>query len=335
MTPSETFHDHVQELRRRLLWIILAVGISAGVAYWLRLPLINILQKPLGAPLYYTSPAGSFNFVLKLSMIIGTFIALPMVVYQLLGFIRPALPIKLKKGKMIRVIASSFLLALAGIAFGFFIMIPMSLHFFGEYASAQIQPLISANEYLSFVTNNLILFALAFQIPLVILFINWIRPIKPGKLLRYQRHIIVGSFALALILPFTYDPISQFIVAIPIVFLYYLSALLLWIVNRKEKDKPAKHIAYVTPTIKQLPVFNPTAPQFAAPAQLTTQTRLAHARTTDGFLRHTSTKQTLKPDTVNAISPTQKTYAPKPAVMVQLPPRTFKRGLSLDGLLPT
>lgn len=235
MTPAQTFHDHIKELRHRILWVVLAIGVTAGISYALRLPIIKILQKPLDAALVYSSPAGSFDFVLKLSVVTGMFVALPVMIYQLLRFIEPALPIRISKGMMIKVIGSSFVLALIGVAFGFFLMIPMSLHFFNGFATPEIKPLITAGEYLSFVLNHMMTFAIIFQIPLVVLFVNWIKPTRPRQLLHYQKFVIVGSLGLALILPFTYDPLSQFIVAIPIVVLFYLSAVLLWIVNRNIK----------------------------------------------------------------------------------------------------
>lgn len=278
MAPSQsTFHDHIKELRRRILWVILAVGLSGALAYVLRVRLTNVLQHPLGAPLYYTSPAGSFNFVLKLSVIIGMFIALPVFIYHILRFIEPALPMRIGRGLMIKVIGSSFLLAVAGVCFGFFLMIPMSLHFFLGYSTSQIKPLITADEYLSFVLNHLLTFALAFQIPMIFLFINRIKPLKPSKLLRYQRHVIVGSFALAIILPFTYDPLSQFIVAIPIVILYYLSVILLWIVNRKQvypveaaQQVPAQPQSPPVSTLTQLPPLLPaTLPMTATRRPMT------------------------------------------------------------------
>lgn len=279
--PFQTFHDHIKEVRRRLLWVILAIGVSAGIGYALRIPLINVLQHPLGAPLYYTSPAGSFNFAIKISMIIGMFVALPVIIYQLIRFLEPALPMRVKKGLMAKVIGSSFLLALTGIAFGYFYMIPMSLKFFAGYSTAHIQPLISANEYLSYIINNLIIFALVFQIPLIVLFINRIKPLKPSKLLHYQRHVVVGSFALAIILPFTYDPISQFIVAIPIVVLYYLSAILLWVANRGRKPRPAVQPAIPVPAYQKplLPAIPSPPPATSLPMHFRRP-----VRSIDGFI---------------------------------------------------
>lgn len=239
---AENFHHHVKELRRRLVWVVLAVGISGALGYVFRAPVIKLLQNPLGAPLFYTSPAGSFNFIMKVSTIIGVFIALPVIVFQLLKFIEPALPKKIGNSSLLGLILTSFMLALSGIAFGFFVMIPISLKFFAGYSNAQIQPLISAEEYLNFVLNTLIFFALVFQLPLITLFGNTIKPTKPRKLLKYQKHVVVGSLAVALILPFTYDPVSQFVMAMPIIVLFYISVAVLWVVDRRASKKLKKMV---------------------------------------------------------------------------------------------
>lgn len=258
MVPRQTFHDHIKELRRRLMWVVLAIGITAGISYAARNHVTVWLQRPLHSTLYYTSPSGSFNFILKLSTIIGLFVALPVIIYNLIRFLEPALPKRISKKLIASTIGSSFFLALCGAAFGYFYMIPVSLKFFAGYATPEIRPLISANEYLSYLLNNVLLFALVFQIPLVILFIDRIKPFKPSKLLRYQRHVIVGAFGLAVVLPFTYDPVSQFIVAIPIIFLFYLSVVLLWIANRRHKPRRVKQKQTAPRPIFTLPTPQPS-----------------------------------------------------------------------------
>lgn len=284
MTPSQTFHDHVKELRHRVLWCVLAIGISAGIAYGFHLPLIRFMQHPVGVTLYYNSPAGSFNFILKLATLIGMFVALPVMIYNLIRFIEPALPVNITRRTMMIVISSSFCLALGGMAFSFFYLLPMSLEFFGDFATDQIKPLISAGEYLSFLLGHLMTFALMFQIPLVVLFINWITPIKPGKMLRYQRYVIVGAFGLALVLPFTYDPVSQFIVAIPIVILYYVSVILLTFANRGKSY--AKDSNELVPQSLPKPLLEPVFDIASVPVAAATNTALPkrHYNTVDGFI---------------------------------------------------
>jgi len=232
------------------------------VGYALRKPIISFLQRPLKGPLYYTSPAGSFNFVLKTAGMLGLAISLPLIVYHLIRFVEPALPSPIKRRLILKVVVFSTLLAAMGAAFGFFIMVPMSLHFFSTYASATIKPIISVDEYLSYVISVVVTFAVLFQIPLGVLFINRIKPLQPKKMLKYQRHVVVGAFFLAVILPFTYDPVSQFIMAVPIVFLYYLSVILVWIANRRIVYAEVVEESVVEPRV------NPTPSHVARPASI-------------------------------------------------------------------
>lgn len=233
MEKSQTFHEHLNELKNRALWVFLAIVISTALGYIFRNSLINFLDRPLGKPLYYTSPAGSFNFVVKVAGIFGVFITFPVLVYQIIRFIEPAINQKIKGSKLIKVMLAAMFLALLGATFAFYIIIPTSLHFFNGYQTSTIKPLISANDYLNYVTNAILCFALFFQLPLLIDFIDYITPIKPSKLLKYQKQVIIGALVIAILLPFTYDPISQFVVAIPIIVLYYISVVMLYIKNKK------------------------------------------------------------------------------------------------------
>lgn len=231
-TPSTTFSDHIRELRKRVLLCVIALGVCGGIGFALHKPIIFWIQHPWQQPLYYFNPAGSFNFVLKVSLFAGIMAALPVLTYQIIRFVEPALPIKIKKSTMGGVILASLILAVAGAAFAFYVLVPVSLKFFAGYASGTVKPLLSADEYLNFLISCLATFAVLFQIPLIIMFINRVKPMRPNKILRYQRHIVVGAFVLAVVLPFTYDPVSQFAMAVPVVFLFYLSVILLWVTNR-------------------------------------------------------------------------------------------------------
>jgi sec-independent protein translocase protein TatC len=168
---------------------------------------------------------------------IGLFVAIPVILYQLIRFIEPALTKRFSKSTIVKILFSSMGLAIAGAAFGYYVILPLSLKFFSGYSTTTIKPLISASEYLNYVVNILITFILLSQIPLIFLFINMIKPLKPRGILKYQKWVIVASFAIAVILPFTYAPITQFLMAAPIIVLYYLSIILLAIVNRRANNK--------------------------------------------------------------------------------------------------
>lgn len=243
LSPPQTFQDHIKELRRRFMWSVLAFMAGGIAGYIVHKQLIVFLNKPLHQALYYTSPAGSFNFVMRISMVTGVATALPVIIYNLASFIRPAYPKQLSKKTVRLITLLSVTLALVGALFAFLLVVPMSLHFFQSYSVDQLKPLIAADDYLGFIINCLVSFVIIFQTPLLVMFIDRIKPISPKKLLHYEKFVIVGSLVLALILPFTYDPLTQFLLAIPIVLLYNLSIIFVAIIHRKnqEKNRALKH----------------------------------------------------------------------------------------------
>jgi len=226
---------HIQEFRQRLLRVALLFGLGSAGGYLARHFLIKMLQRPLGQSLYYNSPSGGFDFTMRVSMLTGGVFALPVLIHQLVKFIEPAIGSRLRPSRTNWLLIMSIILAGSGLAFAYWFALPMSLRFFAEFGGSEIKPLISASDYLGFVTTCLGTFAVMFQLPLLLLFIDRITPLPPRKLRRYRRHVIIGSLVVAVILPFTYDPLTQFVIAVPIVVLFEVSLLLLWFTNRRLK----------------------------------------------------------------------------------------------------
>ncbi len=253
MEPKLTFSGHVQELRRRLTWPALLLLVGAGVAYMFHDQLIVFMTAPLNQQLYYTTPAGGFNFIMKICFILGITLAIPALIYNIISFIEPAVGKKITRRLITMVTLLSLTLGVAGAAFAYFGALPMSLHFFQGVEITGVNPLISADDYLNFALACILTFILLFQLPLLILFINHIKPMSPRKLLKYERHVIVGSLALALVLPFTYDPLTQFLIALPIILLYNLSVFFVYLANRKanRRAKAAKKYAAAQAAAKE------------------------------------------------------------------------------------
>lgn len=219
--------DHVKELRLRLfvcLLVLLAGGVLGYVFYE---QLLVWLTTPLGSGLYYTTPAGSFNFILKVASMIGVALAVPVIIYQLIMFILPALPKAFSSARIAAYTGISVLLALAGAAFGFYAILPGALHFFAGFQVEGLSALISADSYLSFVTNVLITFILVFQIPLLLVIIDHIKPIKPMKLLKAEKYVILGGLVISFFVPFALDITTSLLIAAPIVILYNLSIVMI------------------------------------------------------------------------------------------------------------
>ncbi len=237
-STRKPFREHLDELRSRLFWSVITLLLSTGIGYFFHEQLLIFLLRPLHQPVYYSSPTGGLDFIFKVCLFFGFVVSLPVFIYNLLKFIQPVF-LKHKTRLLGKVIVSSFLLMLCGMSFAYFVNLPAALHFFNEFSSNQIHALISTDEYLSFILTDLVGFGIVFQMPLILLFLNSLQPIKTGWLLSKEKYLIVLSFLLGAIL--TPDPVNQTIMAVPIILLYQLSMGILFLQNRRAKErKPTK-----------------------------------------------------------------------------------------------
>lgn len=244
----QTFSGHLKELRRRSIWIGVAL-VAGGVAgFVFNTQIQGIIIKPLGQTLYYTSPAGGLSFSIQICFLVGMLAAAPVMIYQLLRFAQPV-SVKITSRLMLVVLPSSLLLAAMGIAFAYFVSLPSALRFLTNFGSESIHALITVNEYMTFVIAYLAGCALIFQLPLVFLLINRIRPLPPKSLARLQKPVIIGSFIAAAILTPTPDPINQLIMVAPIILLFEFSCILVLASNHAKNKKPVETITLIEPAI--------------------------------------------------------------------------------------
>lgn len=263
MSDSSTapFVEHVRELRRRVLWSLTFVCLGAGVGYLLYEKLLFILQQPYGRELYYTTPTGALSFLIKVCVTFGFIVGLPVVTYQILAFIAPVAKIQTRR-TIAGYLFASVSLAAAGVFFAYFISLPAALHFLVNFGNPEsVQALITANEYFNFVLAYLAGFALLFQIPLLVLAINRITPLKPLKLLGGIKYVVLASFIVAAVLTPTPDPFNQAIMAGPMVLLYLISVGL---VAAFGSHKPLRYAA-PEPLVARIPEHLQSRPKTAAP----------------------------------------------------------------------
>lgn len=230
------FREHLLELRRRLFWCLLVLGLGSILGWLLHEPIIGVLRRPLKESLYITSPTGGLDFIISISLLVGLAISVPVIAYHALQFVKPVHK-NMPLGKVLVFALASVTLALLGASFGYFVSLPSALHFLTNLGSEQLSPMINANDYLNFVMVYIISLAIIFQLPLVLLFINNVTPLKPSKLMGYQRYIIIASFIIAAIITPTPDPINQLIMALPMVIMYQLAVMCILIANRKANRK--------------------------------------------------------------------------------------------------
>lgn len=219
----QTVREHLRELRRRF-FICIGVFIFLAIAiYFVYEPIIKVLSTTLGSELYYNTPAGGFSFVMRICTTGAIVFTVPVIVFNIIRFIKPAFEKILSTKKVIMVSIFSTILAASGALFAYCVILPESLHFFSDFNIAGLNALISADEYLNFVTNMIVVFAIVFQVPLLMLLADNIKPIPPKKLFNNEIWVVVISLIVAIITPFNYDIISSLVIAIPIVGLYNLS----------------------------------------------------------------------------------------------------------------
>ena len=243
-----SFFEHLAELRKRLIYSMLAVlvGTVAGftvarrVYLVLVLPIVGAFQATgQESTLISTSPTGPLNLYLKLSIYIGFVLAFPVVLYQVWLFIAPGL-YKHEKRAAAMFIVSAASLFLAGIAFCYFILLPYTLKFLIGFELPYFKPMISINEYWDLVLVLMLGMGLVFQTPILIFFLALFGLVTPGFLWRNFRYaVLVISVVAALVTP-TPDALTMLVFMAPMVGLYLLGIVVAAVVvHRKRRNQLA------------------------------------------------------------------------------------------------
>jgi sec-independent protein translocase protein TatC len=237
---KQTFIEHLEELRKRLIISLIAVGIGFGISYvfskeifqFLTIPLVRAL--PPGANMIYTRLPEAFFTYLKVALLAGIFVASPVVLYQIWLFVAPALYSHEKK-YVIPFVIFSTLLFVGGGAFGYFIVFHYGFQFFMGFATDFIKPAPTLKEYLSFCALLLLTFGLTFELPLFVFFLSKLGVVDARMLARNRRYVILGIFAVAAILT-PPDVVTQLMMAGPLLILYEVSIWVAKIVGRKKRE---------------------------------------------------------------------------------------------------
>lgn len=225
--------EHLHELRRRLFYIALSVVLWSTAVYAVQQHVVNVLLKPShGQNFVYTSPIGGIDFLFRVCIYSGIILSIPVIVYQVLRFLEPVM----KNGSFSFIAwgsALSGLLAIIGMLIGYFVGLPAAMHFLlHQFTTSQIKPLITVQSYMSFVMVYMVGAALMLQVPLLLIFINRIKPLKPSTLFHYERWVILLAFIMAGLMNPTPNLLDQLVVAGPIILMYQVGIGIIALVNR-------------------------------------------------------------------------------------------------------
>lgn len=222
---------HLEELRRRIIRSLLAVGVGSCVAYYYIDDIMRYITLPIGR-LYYLQPAEAFFTYLKIAMAAGFLLALPVVFYQAWKFVLPALTVQ-EKIVVGVLVPASVLLFFVGISFAFAFALPAALRFFVGFGTENLQPMFTLHQYFDFMLSFVLPFGIVFELPLVIIVFARLGFIGSEFLRQKQRLVFFLSFVVGALVSPTPDIFNQSMIAVPLIILYEISYLTVRFIMRR------------------------------------------------------------------------------------------------------
>jgi sec-independent protein translocase protein TatC len=237
-----SFLEHLEELRRRLIYSILAVTVGFFACWnyhefifsFVQRPIMDALQRNgMAEKLVYLNPTEPFNLYLKVAALAGLFVTSPVVLYQVWMFISPGL-YRNEKRYVFPFMFSTVFLFLAGGAFAYKMVYPAALNFLIDYGK-QFQPMITIGEYTDLFLTIMIGMGVIFELPILVFFLALMGIVNAGWMWRNLRYSILVIFIIAAIITPTTDILNMCIFAAPMVALYILSIGIAWMVHPKQR----------------------------------------------------------------------------------------------------
>ena len=231
-----TITEHLSDLRRRIIFILISVAVTSAGAYYFIDEILDFVTQAGGIEDFvFISPTEAFFVIIKLSLLTGLMGAMPFIFYQLWKYIGVALK-KNERKYLIYFGPLSYLLFLIGAAFAFRGVLPLGIKFLLSFSKQNITPLITLNAYVSFLGKMITAFGLMFELPVVILFLSKIGVVTPKTLKKGRKYAIVVIFVLAAFLT-PPDVISQIMLAVPVLAMYEISIWICIVVTKKREKK--------------------------------------------------------------------------------------------------
>ncbi|MGE5704831.1 MAG: twin-arginine translocase subunit TatC [Clostridia bacterium] len=231
-----TMVEHLTELRKRIIWVLVVFVLAVILGLFVAGPVITYMkQDPMagGVPLKSFHPSDALQVYMQFSFVIGLIVTLPVALYQVWRFVSPGLRLEERRGTLY-FIPFACILFIIGILFGYYVVFPMVIHFLsGITAEMAAEQNYGIAQYFSFMFNMVIPFGILFELPIVVMFLTKLRILNPMRLAKMRKisYFVLAVIAITLTPP---DFISDFLVTIPLFILYEASIWLSKIVYRKQ-----------------------------------------------------------------------------------------------------
>jgi sec-independent protein translocase protein TatC len=237
---------HLTEIRKRLTWSAVVVLVFVVAAFIEKDYVLDVLRYPLrhtaaanqGFSVF--GPTDAFMTVLKLSIYAGLLCAVPFLLYQFWAFILPGLYENEKRSTIPYVFLTTGLF-LGGVAFGYFIVLPVGLRFLINYGHTSFNNLLAADRYLSFIAMFELAFGIVFELPLIMMLLAWAGIIDYKRMAKYRKYAILIEAVVAMVLTPSQDPVSMMLMLGPLIVLYEFGIVLARMTgNRRKRRQEAK-----------------------------------------------------------------------------------------------
>ncbi|PJA99696.1 MAG: twin-arginine translocase subunit TatC [Ignavibacteriales bacterium CG_4_9_14_3_um_filter_30_11] len=232
-----SFLEHLEEFRWRIIYSLIGIVLGTIIA-WIFIDylvdyVLLVPAKSSGSELQNLKPFGQLFMYMQIAIIVGCILSIPNIFYQFWKFISPALRKKERKYISLIVIFSS-LCFLLGIAFAYLVMLPLALKFASKFGSTSIKNFFAIDEYMSIILSVMLTAGFVFELPMVSLFLTKLGILTPSFMKKYRKHAIVIILVASAILTPGTDPVSQVILAVPLLLLYEISILISKIARKKK-----------------------------------------------------------------------------------------------------
>ena len=249
------FLDHLEELRWRIIWSLAAAALAVAIGFFLvlRFNVIGLLEAPIlpflhGHKIVGTSPMDGLRLTISAAMWIGAVLAFPVILYQAWLFLAPALYGR-EKRLLVGALAGGIVLFVAGAAFAYVVVLPLSLPWLFDLFGTALDPMITADSYFGFVFGMVLSFGLAFELPVVVLLLAAAGLVTPQFLSKHRRHAVVVIVTLSAVLTPGDFVWSTLALAVPLYVLYEISVLVSYVIWRRRRSDDSAAAVLLAPLI--------------------------------------------------------------------------------------
>jgi sec-independent protein translocase protein TatC len=243
-----TLVEHLRELRSRLFKSLIAIAVGTCIGWWQYGRLFDLLIKPFNTSIkalaaerdihaspVFTGIADAFVLQTKVSLVAGLVLSSPVWLYQIWAFIMPGLHRHERKWTLVFVSIAGPLFA-TGVVLGYYVL-PKGLEILIGFTPGQVQNLIEVDRYLSFVLRILLVFGIAFEIPLFVVLLYLAHVVSSRQLAKWRSYVIFGTFVFAAVATPSTDPITMLFLALPMTALFLIAEVITRVLDARRRRR--------------------------------------------------------------------------------------------------